>query len=57
MNIGENPRAIAYEIFEGKVRKNIPLWRGNELANNFLRVCRSKFDALDSHRLHPFLPR
>ena len=42
-----------FDISRKKPKPNIPLWRGNELAYDFLRVCISIFDAPELHRLYP----
>ena len=43
--------------FSQKIRTDIPLCRGNEVANGLLIVCKTIFDALELHRRYPFYPR
>ena len=48
-------RVVWLDFFVKKeIRTDIPLCRGNEVANSFLRACISDFDAPDLHKLHLF---
>ena len=39
-----------------KIRTDIPLCRGKEVANSFPIVCKTSFDAPELHKRYPFIP-